>query len=101
MAETSIVYDYELSEVRLFTDRVGIANQVVKRSQGRAKVIESKSGDRIVAWDITLPMECCRKAYAIAKVLASSSETPFEDACEDACEEFPVRSDIQTEVNAA
>jgi hypothetical protein len=70
MAETSITYDYELSEVRLFTDRVGVANQIIKRSQGKAQVTESKSGDRIVAWNITLPMKHCRGAYAIAKVLS-------------------------------
>lgn len=70
MAETTICYDYERNEVGLFTDRVGVANQIIKRSRGKAQVIESKSGDRIVAWNITLPIELCRGAYAIAKVLS-------------------------------
>lgn len=75
MAETSIVYDYEENQVRLWTDRVGVTNQIVKRSKGKATVTESKNGDRIVAWSITLPIELCRGAYTIAKILETASET--------------------------
>ncbi|MGG6266215.1 hypothetical protein ACQ4M3_05170 [Leptolyngbya sp. AN03gr2] len=101
MAETSIVYDYEQNEVRIWTDRSGVARQILKRSQGKAKVTESKQVDRIIAWSISLPLECCRGAYAIAKVLASESEMPFEDALESASEESPVHSDVQEVTNAA
>jgi hypothetical protein len=73
MAETNICYDYEISEVRIYTDRAGVASQIVKRSNGKAIVTESKQGDRVTSWSITLPMSACRGAYAITKVLGDEA----------------------------
>ena len=71
MAETSITYDYEIQQIRIHTDRAGVARQIVKRTKGQAIVTESKSGDRVVSWSIELPMSVCRGAHAITKVLGT------------------------------
>ena len=79
MAETSIVYDYEQNEVRVFTDRPGVARQIEKRLKGNCSIVENKSGDRITSWSITIEMKFCRGAYAIAKVLGSVAEVESVD----------------------
>ena len=71
MAETSIVYDYEIQQIRIHTDRPAVARQIVKRSGSHAIMTESKSGDRVVSWAIELPMAICRGAHAITKVLGT------------------------------
>ena len=70
--ETSIVFDYAINQVRIHTDRAGVARQIVKRTKGQAIVIESKSGDRVVSWSIELPMSVCRGAHSITKVLGTA-----------------------------
>ncbi|WP_415354651.1 hypothetical protein [Leptolyngbya sp. FACHB-1624] len=71
MAETSIVYDYEQNEVRVFTDREGISRQNRKRLKGNCAIMENRSGGRVSSWNITINMKLCRSASTIAKVLGS------------------------------
>ncbi|MBD2079067.1 hypothetical protein [Leptolyngbya sp. FACHB-17] len=81
MTETSIVYDYEQNEVRVFTDRGGVANQIEKRLKGDCTIAENRSGDRITSWNITINMKYCRNAYAIAKVLRFTLQVEPRNLC--------------------
>ncbi|MBW4422200.1 MAG: hypothetical protein KME13_23795 [Myxacorys californica WJT36-NPBG1] len=71
--ETSITYDYSINQVRIYTTKQGVASQIKKRSGSQATITEGKQGDRVVSWQITLPMSVCRGAYAITKVLGDEA----------------------------
>jgi len=69
VAETSIVYDYEIEEVRLYTTRLGVANQIKKRlSDAQYKV--SQQSDK-GPWFFDIPMEYCRDASLLTRVIKS------------------------------
>jgi hypothetical protein len=74
--ETSIVYDYEISEVRIFTDREGVKNGILRR------LGQSIDGLRVTGenpWFISIPMKHCRGAEMLCRLLNDDERSPMSE----------------------
>jgi hypothetical protein len=91
--ETSIIYDYDINQVRVFTDREGVKNGIlrrlgdveglkitphffVKRDKETKEVVERRES----SWMITIPMEVCRGAEMICKLINPDEKTVMTEA---------------------
>lgn len=70
--ETSITYDYEIKEVRVYSTRQGVINGILRR-------LGDQEGVRHEGNFLYLPMSLCRGAEMITKLLNPDEKQPMSD----------------------
>lgn len=78
MKETTITYDYEIKQVRIFTDREGVKNAILRRLGADVPVRCEQVGR--MSWQLWVPMDACRGAEMITRLLNSDAKTPMTEA---------------------
>jgi hypothetical protein len=78
--ETSIVYDHEISQVRVFTDREGVKNGIVRR----LGVVHGLTVDGDGPWSLRIPMQFCRGPEMITRLLNEDEKKPMTEAQKEA-----------------
>ena len=74
--ETSIVYDYAINQIRIFTDREGVKNGFLRRLGNQPGFVVSGDGP----WFITVPIELCRGPEMITRLLNEDERKPMSEA---------------------
>jgi len=77
MDETSITYDYEIKQVRVFTDREGVKNGILRRLGDVEGLSCEQVGRR--SWQLCIPMSACRGAEMITRLINPDERTPMSD----------------------
>ncbi|MBD2076346.1 hypothetical protein H6F86_21165 [Phormidium sp. FACHB-592] len=70
--ETSIVYDYEIKQVRIQSDRDGVINGILRRLGTQEGVVHSGRF-------LTIPMHLCRNPSLIVKLLNPDERQAMSD----------------------
>ena len=70
--ETSIVYDYEIKQVRIQSDRDGVINGILRRLGNQEGVVHNGRF-------LTIPMHLCRNPSLIVKLLNPDERTAMSD----------------------
>lgn len=74
--ETTISYDYADRVVRVYTTREGVRNQILKRlgDQEGVSFVET-----LRSWSFTIPMQYCRSADMVVKLLNEDEKQPMSE----------------------
>lgn len=76
--ETTINFDYENNMVSIYTTREGVRNGILKRLGDKAmKKVEFT--DKYQQWQFEIPMNMCRSAQLVTKLINPDEKTPMPE----------------------
>lgn len=78
MQETTITYDYQIKQVRIFTDREGVKNGILRRLGDIEGLRCEQCGKS--SWRMWIPMDVCRSPEMICRLLNPDERTPMTEA---------------------
>lgn len=70
--ETNIVYDYEIDQVRVYSDRDGVINGILRR-------LGDQEGVKHEGKFLIIPLKYCRGAELITRLLNPEERQPMSD----------------------